>query len=104
MVDLGVTCTVAKPPLKRSHQEDRNWIAIQVSTQANLKRVKTEEVNAMEHKHNDKVKCVVCQDEERVILVLPCSHLDICRECVIAVSDCPTCRTKIDKRVSLKIN
>ena len=112
-VDLSVTYTVAKPPnggnkgktqgLEHPHQEDSSWMAIQVSAHVNLKRVKTEEVNVMEHIQNDKMKCVVYQYEKRAVLVLPCNHLGICGECAITVSNCPNCRAKVDKRVPIKL-
>ena len=34
-------------------------------------------------------KCLVCVDEARVILTLPCCHLSLCRRCVSQQRTCP---------------
>lgn len=46
---------------------------------------------------NEKNACILCYDNEKDIVLLPCSHLAICRQCKQFINDlCPICRRKID--------
>eukprot|EP00397_Hematodinium_sp_SG-2012_P012726 GEMP01012904.1.p1 GENE.GEMP01012904.1~~GEMP01012904.1.p1 ORF type:complete len:493 (+),score=130.30 GEMP01012904.1:177-1655(+) len=47
--------------------------------------------------HQD--ECVVCQDSERTVLFLPCSHLCTCPTCAAALLDCPLCRAQIQDKL-----
>lgn len=42
--------------------------------------------------------CVVCQDEARRLVFMPCRHLACCGTCGGNLTHCPLCRTAIDKR------
>lgn len=43
----------------------------------------------------DQRLCVVCQDHDRCVLLLPCRHLLLCRTCLPLVTCCPMCRMDI---------
>lgn len=44
--------------------------------------------------------CIVCQDRDKCILVMPCRHLCLCRECSEEIDDmCPMCRNRIRQRL-----
>ena len=49
--------------------------------------------------------CVVCMDNERGCLYVPCNHLAVCAECdagIMATSlPCPMCSTAIDREESV---
>ena len=55
----------------------------------------------------DRLLCVCCQEHERAVVLLPCRHWVLCRECARAVAKgkggCPICRAAIQgrERVSL---
>lgn len=54
-------------------------------------------------KEREKNKCVVCQDNNKSVLILPCRHMCLCIDCgntiarshLIARRVCPLCRNKI---------
>ena len=58
-------------------------------------------------------QCVVCQDNEKTIVYLPCNHLAICNKCDkemqkqfnvnMSIMSCPICRKQINKRVKVHI-
>ncbi|KAG5178178.1 hypothetical protein JKP88DRAFT_225620 [Tribonema minus] len=50
---------------------------------------------------NDNNTCVVCMDNPRDVLLMPCAHMVLCRECAVNLRDCPTCRTKIRQQVQV---
>lgn len=45
---------------------------------------------------DDAELCIICMDNERTHILLPCCHYTHCRECAATVgSSCPVCRTDI---------
>jgi len=47
---------------------------------------------------DDKI-CIVCMENDKDSLMLPCKHLMLCQVCIERVDDCPYCKTKIDSRI-----
>jgi hypothetical protein len=49
----------------------------------------------------DKQLCVVCQDAPKSVLLLPCRHLCVCKECMARLKAdrsgcvCPICRGSV---------
>ena len=60
-----------------------------------------------DHDHHDPDGhfCVVCMDNERSCLYVPCNHLAVCCECdadIMAASlPCPMCSTEINREQSV---
>ena len=58
-------------------------------------------------KDNDEHLCVVCMDNERSCLYVPCNHLVVCVECdanvIMAAAQpcCPMCNAAIDREESV---
>ena len=52
----------------------------------------------VEREREDKL-CVVCQDKEKCIMILPCRHLCICQDCQAPLQErnnhCPICRRPV---------
>jgi hypothetical protein len=48
--------------------------------------------------------CVICQSEEAHFVLLPCSHLCLCRECVCTQDRCVICRKKIQSILKIFIS
>ena len=49
--------------------------------------------------------CIVCRDRPRTEVLLPCSHMSMCEECLDQMVDnvfrCPVCRSEVDSWVSV---
>ncbi|KAL6054287.1 Mitochondrial ubiquitin ligase activator of NFKB 1 [Balamuthia mandrillaris] len=45
--------------------------------------------------------CVVCMDQSRSHLFLPCGHLATCHQCSLRLSLCPVCRTAIREMIQV---
>lgn len=47
--------------------------------------------------------CVICQERDRCVLLLPCKHLCLCTECsgTDALVNCPLCRQKIQEKMGI---
>ena len=62
-------------------------------------------------RERDKRKCVVCQDEIKCVLVMPCRHLCMCVVCADQIvrsripgrRTCPLCRTRITKVMNIYV-
>lgn len=106
-VETGATSPVLPSEgNKRQREEEpaqnQSWMKGQMQTQGKLKQIKKEKSEA-DNRFGDRVLCVVCQDQERGVLTLPCSHVGLCGACAEEVAECPTCRTKILQRIQLKL-
>lgn len=55
--------------------------------------------------NNDDLFCVVCQERDKCILILPCKHLCLCNECNRMLKTynrvCPICRTKVQNTMKV---
>jgi len=45
------------------------------------------------------VDCLVCEDEEAVVIFKPCGHKIVCPECCVKMKKCLTCQAVIEKKV-----
>jgi len=41
------------------------------------------------------VYCIICQERPRVMVLVPCGHLEYCEECVNTIDTCASCRSPI---------
>ncbi|GFO19996.1 RING finger protein 26 [Plakobranchus ocellatus] len=70
-----------------------------------------EDFNREMERERDKRKCVVCQDEIKSVLVLPCKHMCLCVMCADQIVHsrqqgrraCPLCRTRITKVMNIYV-
>ncbi|CAG9763432.1 unnamed protein product [Ceutorhynchus assimilis] len=47
------------------------------------------------------IECVICLDLECTVIFVPCGHLCCCAGCSGAVQECPLCRTKIERKITI---
>lgn len=60
-------------------------------------------VLASQREEADASMCVVCLQERRSVVLLPCRHLSVCRGCAAhqSLRTCPLCRTQIADRLDV---
>ena len=44
-------------------------------------------------------ECVVCMVNKKTVLLLPCKHVSVCKQCSWKLTECPSCRKPIEDRV-----
>lgn len=47
----------------------------------------------------DRLRCAVCWDQDRSVLLQPCLHLVACEACARGLALCPVCRTAVARRI-----
>ncbi len=47
-------------------------------------------------------ECLVCLSDVKEVLLLPCLHLCVCRECFIHIDKCPVCRAEFNEYVKIE--
>ena len=54
---------------------------------------------------NEENLCVICEEQKKTVLLLPCRHLCLCRSCsnLPNLMDCPMCRSKIADKMEVFI-
>ena len=64
-------------------------------------------IQQVEREREDKL-CVICQDQEKCIMILPCRHLCICQDCQVHLMQrtdhahsrtCPICRKNVKQTI-----
>ena len=53
----------------------------------------------VEERETELKLCVICQEEEKCTLLVPCGHLCVCEPCSHSVAECPMCRSAIRQRL-----
>ena len=80
-------------------------VASATSTTQLLARTRKAEDTA--RRAEDRLLCVVCAERERRIVLLPCRHCVLCRECASVVAHgsgtCPMCRCVIKSRHQINL-
>ena len=90
----------AAPIERREIKQERNDTL--QSTTVTTAEVETDsDVMRRKEKFEEEMLCVVCQYEKKVILLQPCNHLCLCRDCVEPVLAnnriCPMCRKHVQQ-------
>lgn len=54
---------------------------------------------------NDEQRCVVCVDNPKEVICLPCGHVCLCENCAEKIhSSCPVCRSQIESKAAAFIS
>jgi hypothetical protein len=56
---------------------------------------------ASQKAENDENLCIVCEESKKQVILLPCKHMCLCKNCAASclfktLNDCPMCRAKIE--------
>ena len=57
--------------------------------------------NGYNDDNNEQNVCVICLENQRNAVILPCGHVCGCRQCLLQVRSCPICREDIDRLVPM---
>ncbi|XP_018329612.1 mitochondrial E3 ubiquitin protein ligase 1 [Agrilus planipennis] len=72
--------------------EERRRKLLEVSRKERRRRMRDEELPEFQ-------LCVVCKDNPKEIILLPCGHVALCEDCAEGIGDlCPVCRSHIEKK------
>jgi len=76
---------------------------IPVSHSLHLFDEKPSAPNAEFHPQKDETVCVICLERTRNILLLPCKHICLCRECFnkTKIAHCPVCRSAVESKIDV---
>ena len=55
-------------------------------------------------KQKPEFECVICLEEARAVVFLPCKHIACCEKCAKAIKNCPVCRTAVESILQVFIS
>lgn len=93
-------------------EQERYSLRSRSSTPSRLvKSMTSDDFEREIERERDKRKCVVCQDANKSVLILPCRHMCLCIVCANAIVHsqqldrhiCPLCRTRIQKVIHVYV-
>jgi hypothetical protein len=50
---------------------------------------------------SEQMMCVVCFEQKKNIVFIPCKHCTCCEQCSVQIDSCPMCRTDIKERMEI---
>ena len=72
---------------------------LQVQLRCEIEAQLHAQMEAQMHAHMEQQLCVVCQEHEKKVVLLPCKHQCMCQQCSNQISKgdamCPLCRVPI---------
>ena len=68
-------------------------------TNANQNMLKAKKYSKQDSEEKNESYCIICLDNKKNIVFLPCAHFVSCMECGLSMKNCPVCRTKIQATV-----
>jgi len=89
---------------RREERRQRRSRSKAINNQEDVEDILLEQV---EREREDKL-CVICQDKEKCIMILPCRHLCICNDCQVSLMQrtdrphsrtCPICRKMVKQTI-----
>ncbi|ACZ63565.1 IAP-1 [Pieris rapae granulovirus Wuhan] len=86
--------------IEQVHDEEKNKIVTNQQKNNNILE------NMKETVQKDDLKCVICFENPRNMLLLPCKHINLCGQCMCSLDNqiCPICRNYFTQFVEVYIN
>jgi len=77
-------------------------VALEEEVKLALDHIVTAKEMAMIKKEEERV-CVICKEKAKCVLLMPCRHLCVCKECGYhnSLVQCPLCRKTITERINV---
>jgi hypothetical protein len=96
MSDLEQTKITLQQATSQLRQENEQLTCTLTEAQQEIK-AHEQDVRIIEDLHEEK-NCIICMDQLREMLYLPCKHLCVCSGCDTALEKCPVCAQEITER------
>ncbi|KAG0726126.1 E3 ubiquitin-protein ligase RNF26 [Chionoecetes opilio] len=94
----------ARRPLTRLRAREQEDVVPQEEEKATPSYVNKLLFQELEEERESRL-CVVCQDEAKCVILLPCRHLCLCDACTLAITrrreGCPVCRQQIRQTIKV---
>lgn len=72
-----------------------------VQHQLSAREKSLEQARAQAEEEEEQKQCIVCMDKPRGVLLVPCGHFSLCKDCSGRFDACPSCNTHIATKVNV---
>ena len=79
-------------------------IIIEVLLKVSKYKEKVVEEQIEQNKKKGKKLCVICMENQILILIKPCCHMCLCQICSFKVDSCPICRKLISMKEKINMS
>ena len=88
---------IVKKMMKKKLKLEKSQNKENITDESNISKnsILKEEVESL----NEARRCVICLENERVVIFLPCAHFSTCVSCSVAVKNCPLCRKTVEASI-----
>jgi len=98
-------CVTARAIVEEGREERNERLQPVKEQQSTIVTTCRDETDSAERKIGEEMLCVVCQHEEKTILLQPCNHLCLCAKCIDPVLRpnrmCPVCRRHVRQWIKI---
>ena len=95
----GTTTAAAVFSLPSNQSLEKYLMHVSDDEVRNIKKDLQSKLQVVEAALVERRKCVICCERDKCVVLLPCKHMSLCKECSEKVNECPVCKVAVADRI-----